>query len=147
VGAQARTPDGSTHAAVLSRHSQHHTTTHIRPTLLPKVQAGELKPSLVVTHILPLTDAPKGYQLFNDKKDGCVKVGAVWVGGWVGVWGRGGGGAAGTALRLCFAVRVSPACVPGTRRLCCSQGRPRPPSWRPPALAHTLLLRGCSMST
>eukprot|EP00879_Flechtneria_rotunda_P000578 GHRR01000686.1.p1 GENE.GHRR01000686.1~~GHRR01000686.1.p1 ORF type:complete len:446 (+),score=129.49 GHRR01000686.1:589-1926(+) len=44
------------------------------PHLLPKVQSGELKPSLVITHVLPLEDAPKGYELFNDKKDGCIKV-------------------------------------------------------------------------
>lgn len=36
--------------------------------------AGVLKPSMVITHVLPLDDAPKGYELFNDKKDGCVKV-------------------------------------------------------------------------
>lgn len=45
-----------------------------RPTLLPKVVSGELKPSLVVTHVLPLEQAPKGFQMFNDKKDNCVKV-------------------------------------------------------------------------
>ncbi|KAF6234312.1 GroES-like protein [Scenedesmus sp. NREL 46B-D3] len=44
------------------------------PTLLPKVQAGELKPSMVITHVLPLEQAPKGFQLFNDKQDGCIKV-------------------------------------------------------------------------
>jgi hypothetical protein len=42
--------------------------------LLPKVVSGELKPSLVVTHVLPLADAPKGFQIFNDKQDNCVKV-------------------------------------------------------------------------
>lgn len=44
------------------------------PTLLPKVVSGELKPSLVVTHVMPLADAPKGFQIFNDKQDNCVKV-------------------------------------------------------------------------
>jgi hypothetical protein len=36
--------------------------------------SGELKPSLVVTHILPLEEAAKGFQIFNNKKDNCVKV-------------------------------------------------------------------------
>jgi hypothetical protein len=41
---------------------------------VPKVANGELKPSLVVTHVLPLEEAPKGFQIFNDKKDNCIKV-------------------------------------------------------------------------
>ncbi|WIA30950.1 hypothetical protein OEZ86_000999 [Tetradesmus obliquus] len=44
------------------------------PTLLPKVQAGELVPSMVITHVLPLEQAPKGYKIFNEKSDGCIKV-------------------------------------------------------------------------
>lgn len=44
------------------------------PTLLPLVQSGTLKPSIVITHVLPLEDGAKGYELFNDKKDGCIKV-------------------------------------------------------------------------
>lgn len=44
------------------------------PTLLPLVTSGALKPSLVITHVLPLEQGPKGYELFNDKTDGCVKV-------------------------------------------------------------------------
>jgi hypothetical protein len=41
---------------------------------VPKVLSGELKPSLVVTHVMPLEEAAKGFQIFNDKKDNCVKV-------------------------------------------------------------------------
>lgn len=44
------------------------------PTLLPLIQQGVLKPSIVITHVMPLEDGQKGYDLFNDKKDGCVKV-------------------------------------------------------------------------
>jgi threonine dehydrogenase-like Zn-dependent dehydrogenase len=44
------------------------------PTLLPLVQSGALKPSIVITHVLPLEHGPKGYELFNDKRDNCVKV-------------------------------------------------------------------------
>ena len=28
----------------------------------------------VITHELPLTEAPHAYKIFNEKKDGCVKV-------------------------------------------------------------------------
>jgi len=41
---------------------------------LHHIVAGELKPEKVITHVLPLSEAPKAYQLFNDKQDGCIKV-------------------------------------------------------------------------
>jgi len=28
----------------------------------------------VITHKLPLSEAPHGYQMFNEKRDGCVKI-------------------------------------------------------------------------
>lgn len=42
--------------------------------LLGLIQAGKLDPSLVVTHVLPLEDAPRAYKIFNDKQEGCIKV-------------------------------------------------------------------------
>ena len=42
--------------------------------LLKKVEAGELVPSMVITHELPLDKAPEAYDMFNNKKDGCIKV-------------------------------------------------------------------------
>ena len=42
--------------------------------LLKLIQEGKLTPEMVITHELPLTEAAKGYQIFNDKEDGCVKV-------------------------------------------------------------------------
>jgi threonine dehydrogenase-like Zn-dependent dehydrogenase len=42
--------------------------------LLERIQAGELDPSFVITHRLPLEQAPHGYDLFKHKLDGCVKV-------------------------------------------------------------------------
>lgn len=44
------------------------------PMLLDKVQKGELDPTIVITHTLPLDEAPKGYHIFNEKLDGCIKV-------------------------------------------------------------------------
>jgi len=43
-------------------------------TLLEKVKNRELDPSIVVTHRMPLSDASKAYQIFNDKKDNVIKV-------------------------------------------------------------------------
>ena len=51
--------------------------THVQrylPTLLKKIEDGEIDPSFVVTHHVPLDDAPKMYKTFRDKEDGCIKV-------------------------------------------------------------------------
>lgn len=51
------------------------TTWHLhRPILLPKIESGEMDPSFVITHTMGLGEAPKGYQIFDDKVDGCIKV-------------------------------------------------------------------------
>jgi len=42
--------------------------------LLEKVEAGEIDPSFVITHKMPLSAAPEGYKMFRDKEDGCIKV-------------------------------------------------------------------------
>jgi threonine dehydrogenase-like Zn-dependent dehydrogenase len=42
--------------------------------LLKLIQEGKLQPEVVITHEMDLDEAPKGYQIFNDKTDGCVKV-------------------------------------------------------------------------
>jgi threonine dehydrogenase-like Zn-dependent dehydrogenase len=42
--------------------------------LLSRIEAGEIDPSFVITHTLPLDQAPQAYKTFRDKKDGCVKV-------------------------------------------------------------------------
>ena len=42
--------------------------------LLELVERGVLRPELVITHELPLDEAPRGYAIFNDKAEGCVKV-------------------------------------------------------------------------
>jgi threonine dehydrogenase-like Zn-dependent dehydrogenase len=51
--------------------------THVHrylPTLLAHIQNGDIDPSFVVTHRVPLDDAPRMYKTFRDKRDGCVKV-------------------------------------------------------------------------
>ena len=55
------------------RTGQCHVQRYLRP-LLERVQNGEIDPSFVVTHRLPLDEAPKGYELFKHKEDDCLKV-------------------------------------------------------------------------
>jgi threonine dehydrogenase-like Zn-dependent dehydrogenase len=44
------------------------------PKLYEHIRKGELDPSFVVTHRLPLGEAPNGYETFKHKQDDCVKV-------------------------------------------------------------------------
>jgi threonine dehydrogenase-like Zn-dependent dehydrogenase len=44
------------------------------PRLLEYVMSGEVDPSAVFTHHLPLTEAKQGFDMFKDKKDNCIKV-------------------------------------------------------------------------
>lgn len=51
--------------------------THVHkyvPRLLDLVRQKKIDPSFVVTHRIPLSEGPRGYDLFRDKKDGCIKV-------------------------------------------------------------------------
>ena len=61
---------------VTVRTSQQHGHRHM-PRMIEHVQKGELDPSFMMTHKMPLEDTPQGYQLFKDKQDGCVR--AVFV--------------------------------------------------------------------
>ena len=42
--------------------------------LLPLVRLGKLKPARIITHTLPLAEAPKGYAIFDRKEDRAIKV-------------------------------------------------------------------------
>ena len=42
--------------------------------LLDRIQRGELDPSFVITHRVPLDQAPESYKMFRDQQDGCIKV-------------------------------------------------------------------------
>lgn len=52
---------------------QTHVQRYLRP-LLERIERGEIDPSFVITHRIPLEEAPKAYDTFKDKKDGCIKV-------------------------------------------------------------------------
>ncbi len=55
------------------RQGQTHTRKYM-PMLLEKIENGEIDPSFVVTHEIPLSEAPEAYELFKNKQDGCIKV-------------------------------------------------------------------------
>ena len=44
------------------------------PKLYDHIRNGDIDPSFVVTHRLPLGEAPNGYETFKHKEDECVKV-------------------------------------------------------------------------
>jgi threonine dehydrogenase-like Zn-dependent dehydrogenase len=52
---------------------QTHVQRYLRP-LLKRIEAGEIDPSEIITHVRPLSDGPELYKTFRDKEDGCVKV-------------------------------------------------------------------------
>jgi threonine dehydrogenase-like Zn-dependent dehydrogenase len=52
---------------------QCHVHRYLKP-LLERIQKGEIDPSFVVTHTLPLAEAARGYDMFLNKVDGCEKV-------------------------------------------------------------------------
>ena len=55
------------------RTGQTHMPRYMQP-LLERVQAGEIDPSFVITHRVPLEQGPEMYRTFRDKEDGCIKV-------------------------------------------------------------------------
>lgn len=55
------------------RSGQCHVHRYLRP-LLDRIEAGQLDPSFVITHRLPLDEAPNGYETFKNKREDCVKV-------------------------------------------------------------------------
>ncbi|MEX2670707.1 MAG: zinc-dependent alcohol dehydrogenase [Phycisphaeraceae bacterium] len=51
--------------------------THVHkyvPKLLEYIRNGAIDPGFVVTHRLPLSQAPHAYEIFRTKRDGCIKV-------------------------------------------------------------------------
>ncbi|WP_414619880.1 zinc-dependent alcohol dehydrogenase [Calothrix sp. CCY 0018] len=52
---------------------QTHVHKYLKP-LLEHIQNGDIDPSFVITHQLPLEQAPKGYEIFKQKQENCIKV-------------------------------------------------------------------------
>jgi len=55
------------------RMGQTHMMRYMKP-LLDRIERGDIDPSFVITHRLALDDAPRGYKMFRDKQDHCIKI-------------------------------------------------------------------------
>jgi threonine dehydrogenase-like Zn-dependent dehydrogenase len=52
---------------------QCHVHRYMKP-LLERIQKGDIDPTFVITHRMPLDQAADGYKIFNDKLDNCEKI-------------------------------------------------------------------------
>jgi threonine dehydrogenase-like Zn-dependent dehydrogenase len=52
---------------------QCHVHRYLKP-LLDRIVNGEIDPSFVITHEMPLEDAPGGFDMFSKKEDDCIKI-------------------------------------------------------------------------
>lgn len=52
---------------------QTHVQRYMKP-LLAKIESGEIDPTFLITHRLPLEDAPRAYEIFKRKQENCIKV-------------------------------------------------------------------------
>ena len=69
-----KVPLGAAFAKGLTlRMGQTHVHRYMRP-LLNRIQRDEIDPSFVITHRMTLDNAPRGYRMFRDKEDECIKV-------------------------------------------------------------------------
>lgn len=59
--------------ALTIRTGQTHMHRYLEP-LMKRVMEDEIDLSQIITHRLPLAEAPRGYELFQKHEDGCVKV-------------------------------------------------------------------------
>ncbi len=55
------------------RSGQTHVHKYLRP-LLERIQQGDIDPSFLITHTLPIEEAPNAYRIFRDKEENCIKV-------------------------------------------------------------------------
>ena len=44
-----------------------------RGPVVRDIDAGQFDPSFIITHRLPLEEAPTAYKTFRDKEEGCIK--------------------------------------------------------------------------
>ena len=59
--------------ALTLKTGQTHVQRYMKP-LLERIEKGEIDPSFVITHRMSLNDAPKGYDMFTNKQDECIKI-------------------------------------------------------------------------
>jgi threonine dehydrogenase-like Zn-dependent dehydrogenase len=69
-----KVPFGSiVNKALTIRTGQTHVQRYLKP-LLELIEQGRIDPSFVISHVLPLEQAPQAYAMFRDKEDECIKV-------------------------------------------------------------------------
>ena len=74
VGLLDKMPMGAfVNKALTMKSGQTHVHRYLKP-LMEKIEKGDIDPSFLITHRLPLADAPQAYKTFRDKEDGCIKV-------------------------------------------------------------------------
>jgi threonine dehydrogenase-like Zn-dependent dehydrogenase len=59
--------------ALTLRTGQCHVQRYMQP-LLQRIEGGEIDPTRIITHTLPLQQTPYGYDIFKHKQDGCEKI-------------------------------------------------------------------------
>jgi threonine dehydrogenase-like Zn-dependent dehydrogenase len=59
--------------ALTVKSGQTHVQRYMGP-LLQLIESGKIDPSFIITHTLPLSEAPNAFRMFRDKEDSCVKV-------------------------------------------------------------------------
>ncbi|HEX4807395.1 MAG TPA: zinc-dependent alcohol dehydrogenase [Bryobacteraceae bacterium] len=59
--------------SITMRTGQCHVQRYLKP-LLERIQNGDIDPSFVITHRMPLEQAPQGYSIFKEKQDHCIKI-------------------------------------------------------------------------
>jgi threonine dehydrogenase-like Zn-dependent dehydrogenase len=59
--------------ALTIKTGQTHVQRYLRP-LLERIEKGDIDPSFVVTHRMPLADAPTAYGMFVNKENDCIKI-------------------------------------------------------------------------
>ncbi len=47
---------------------------HYMPELYRQIKQGEIDPTDIITHRIPLADTENGYRIFNDKEENCIKI-------------------------------------------------------------------------
>jgi threonine dehydrogenase-like Zn-dependent dehydrogenase len=58
--------------ALTLRGAQQHGHRYI-PEILERMSREEVKTEHLATRVMPLDDRPKGYRMFKDREDGCVR--------------------------------------------------------------------------
>lgn len=59
--------------ALTMKSGQTHVHKYLRP-LMERIQQGDIDPSFLITHTLPIEEAPRAYRIFRDKEENCIKV-------------------------------------------------------------------------